>query len=146
LDLHESGNIGYAIKRTSIAIGFRFFNFSSEYLKRLQSYELLHTKMNLTSCLFGSRFVWNPFLLLAGALLFDEKIRRRTALCWFGLRDVGILHSRAVIQRTIVVSPAFLEHNSAEKFAFCANKKPWSEEAEGLEAFLYLAKIKNQKP
>jgi len=120
LDLHESGNIAYAIKRTSIATGFRFFNFSSEYLKRLQSYELLHTKMNLTSCLFGSRFVWNPFFLLAGALLFDEKIRQRTAL--FGLWDVGILHSRAIIQRTIVVSPAFLEHGSAEKIAFCANK------------------------
>jgi hypothetical protein len=90
LDLHESGNIGYALKRTSIAIGFRFFNFSSEYLKRLQSYELLHTKMNLTSCLFGSRFVWNPFFLLAGALLFDEKIRQNAALQYFGM-DCGML-------------------------------------------------------
>jgi hypothetical protein len=33
------------------------------------------------------------------------------------LRDVGILYSRAVIQRTIDVSPAFLEHGSAEKIA-----------------------------
>jgi hypothetical protein len=44
---------------------------------------------------------------LAGSLLFDEK--------WFGLWDVGILYSQAVIQRTIDVSPAFLEHGSAEK-------------------------------
>jgi hypothetical protein len=50
---------------------------------------------------------------LAGALLFDEKIRQSAALFWFGLRDVGILYSQAVIQRTIDVSPAFLEHISA---------------------------------
>ncbi len=79
------------------------------------------SKMNPTSGLFGSRFVQNPFFLLAGALLFDEKIRQRTALFWFGLRDVGILHSRAIIQRTIVVSPTFLEHSSAKKIAVCAH-------------------------
>jgi hypothetical protein len=38
---------------------------------------------------------------LAGALLFDEKISQSAALFWFGLRDVGILYSRAVIQKTI---------------------------------------------
>jgi hypothetical protein len=54
---------------------------------------------------------------LAGALLFDEKIRQRAALFWFGLRDVGILYSQAVIQKTIDVSPAFLEHGSAEKIS-----------------------------
>jgi hypothetical protein len=58
---------------------------------------------------------------LAGALLFDEKIRQRAAQFWFKLRDVGILHSQAVIQRTIVVSPAFLEHGSAEKIPVCAH-------------------------
>jgi hypothetical protein len=52
---------------------------------------------------------------LAGALLFDEKICQSAPLFWFGLRDVGILYSPAVIQRTIDVSPAFLEHNLAEK-------------------------------
>jgi hypothetical protein len=34
---------------------------------------------------------------LAGALLFDEKIRQKCCSIWFGLRDVGILSSRAVI-------------------------------------------------
>jgi hypothetical protein len=29
---------------------------------------------------------------LAGALLFDEKIRQSAALFWSGLRDVGILY------------------------------------------------------
>jgi hypothetical protein len=54
---------------------------------------------------------------LAGALLFDEKICQIAAVFWFGLRDVGILYSRAVIQRTIDVSPAFSEHGSTEKNA-----------------------------
>jgi hypothetical protein len=51
---------------------------------------------------------------LAAALLFDEKTRQSAAQFWFGLQDVGI---RAVIQRTFDVSPAFLKHSSAEKFA-----------------------------
>jgi hypothetical protein len=54
---------------------------------------------------------------LPGALLFDEKIRQSTALFWFGLQDVGILYSQALIQRTIDVSPAFLDHSSVEKIA-----------------------------
>ncbi len=52
----------------------------------------------------------NPVFLLAGALLFDEKIRQSAALFWFGLQDVRILYSRAGIQRTSDVSPPFLEH------------------------------------
>jgi hypothetical protein len=43
--------------------------------------------MNPTSCLFGSWFAYNPVFLMAGALLFDEKIRQSAALFWFGLRD-----------------------------------------------------------
>jgi hypothetical protein len=72
----------------------------------------------------GSRVVYNPFFLFAGALLLDEKIRQSVALFWFGLRIVGFLqifYSQAVIPRTIVESPAFLEHGSAEKIAVCAH-------------------------
>jgi hypothetical protein len=54
---------------------------------------------------------------LAGALLFNEKIRQSAALFWFELQVVGILYSRGIIQRTIDVSPAFLEHGSTEKIA-----------------------------
>jgi hypothetical protein len=54
---------------------------------------------------------------LAGALLSDEKIRQNTALLWFGLQNNGILYLRAAIQRTIDISPAFLEHGSAKKIA-----------------------------
>jgi hypothetical protein len=49
--------------------------------------------------------------------LFDEEIHQSAALFWFGLQDVGILYSPALIQRTIDVSPTFLEHGLAEKIA-----------------------------
>jgi hypothetical protein len=102
-------------------------------MKRLQSSGPLHTKINPTSCLFASLFVWNPFFRFAGALLFDEKIRRSAAPFWLGLRDVGILqifYSRTVIQRTIVDSTAFLEHGLAEKIAVCihTNRDPNKQE------------------
>jgi hypothetical protein len=77
--------------------------------------------MSPASCLFGLRFAYNPVFLLAGALLFDEKIRQNAALFWFGLRDVGILYSQTVIQRAIDVSPTFLEHALAEKIAVRAH-------------------------
>jgi hypothetical protein len=60
--------------------------------------------------LLESLFAKNPVFLLAGALSFDSKIRQSAALFWFGLRDVGLLYSLAVIQRAIDVSPTFLEH------------------------------------
>jgi hypothetical protein len=59
---------------------------SLEYLKRLQIFEPFHAKITY------------PVFPLAGELLFDEKIRQSDALFWFGLRAVGILYSRAVIQ------------------------------------------------
>ncbi len=70
--------------------------------------------------------------LLAAALLFDEKIRQSAAIFWFGLWDVGILYLRAVIQRTIDVSPAFLEHGSVEIIAVLAhaNRDPSKKEVE----------------
>jgi hypothetical protein len=77
---------------------------------------------------------------LADTSLFDEKIRQRTALFGFGLWDVGLLHSRAVIRRTIIVSPAFLEHGSMDKIVVCAhtNRDPNKQEDQ-IQAFLYLA-------
>jgi hypothetical protein len=86
LDLHKSGTIEKALKRTSTAISFKFFNYTLEYLKRLQSSEPLHAKINPTSCL---------------SFLFDEKIRQSASLFWFGLRNVRILYSQAVIQRCL---------------------------------------------
>ncbi len=103
---------------------FDFLNFDLEYLRRVQSSEPLHTIMNPISCLLGSRFVENPFFLLAVALLFVEKIHQSAAQFWFGLRIVGFLqmfYPQAFIPRTIVDFPAFLEHGSAEKIAVCAH-------------------------
>jgi hypothetical protein len=111
-----SGIIGKPFKRTSTAICFYFFIFDLEYLTRVQSSELLHAKMNPIFCLFVSWFALNPVFLLAGALSFDEKIRQSAALFWFGLRNDGI-YFRAAIQRTIDVSPAFLEYGLAKKIA-----------------------------
>jgi hypothetical protein len=67
---------------------------------------------------------------LAGALLFAEKIRKSAALFWFGLRDVGILFSQTIIQRTMDVSPTFLEHGLVEKIAdiACSNCDPNKQE------------------
>jgi hypothetical protein len=56
---------------------------------------------------------------LAGARLFDEKIRQNVALFWFGLRNVGILYSQATIQRQVFDFPAFLETGLAEKIEVC---------------------------
>jgi hypothetical protein len=60
---------------------------------------------------------------LVGALLFDEKICQSAALFWFGLRVVGIIqifYSYAVLQRTIVDSPSFMEPGLAKKIVVCA--------------------------
>jgi hypothetical protein len=52
---------------------------------------------------------------LAGALSFDEKIRKSAALFLYGLRNDGILYMQAAIQRTIDVTPAFMEYGLAKK-------------------------------
>jgi hypothetical protein len=61
---------------------------------------------------------------LAGALLFDEKIRQTAALFWFELWDVGIFYSQAVIQRTIDVSPAVLGPQFDRKDCGLSTSKP----------------------
>jgi hypothetical protein len=74
--------------------------------------------MPTTSCFFGTWIVQNPFFLFVWTILLDEKIRQSAALFWFGLRDVGIFqifYSRAILQRAIVDSPAFLEPGLTEK-------------------------------
>jgi hypothetical protein len=53
-----------------------------------------------------------------------KKSAKSDAQFWFGLRIVGFLqifYSQAVIPRTIVDFPAFLETGLAEKIAVCAH-------------------------
>jgi hypothetical protein len=124
-----------ASERTSTAISFLFFCFDLVFLKRVQSSEPINTKLPLIFSFFDRRLLLNPFFLLAGALLFDEKIR---CTIWFGMWDVRILqifYSRAVVHRTSVDSPAFLETGLAEKIAVCAHTTPSAEEIGGLEFF-----------
>ncbi len=101
---------------------FRHMGMQKVSFQGVQSSEPLHTKINPTSCLLGSRFVWNPFFLLAGTLLFDEKIPHIADLFWYGLRFVGFLQiffSQDVTQRTIVDFPAFLA--TRKKIAICGH-------------------------
>ncbi len=88
LDLHESGSIGQALKRTSTAKGIRFFNFSSEYLKRLQSSEPLHTK-KMPLILLLVRMV---FIILSSYWLVHFYLMKKSAkvLHYLGL-DCGML-------------------------------------------------------
>jgi hypothetical protein len=88
LDLHESGTIGQALKRTSTAIGFLFLNFSFEYLKILKISEPLHAKMNPTSCLFGDGL----HRILSSYWLAHFYLMKKSAkgLHYFGL-DCGML-------------------------------------------------------
>ncbi len=51
----------------------------NRYVKRLQSSEPLHTKMNPTSCLFGSWFVKNPFLPIGWRTFIWWK---NPPMCW----------------------------------------------------------------
>ncbi len=75
--------------------------------KNESSLHLVRITVSIESCLpIGWRtFIW-------------WKIRQSAALFWFGLRDVRVLYSRAEIQKTIDVSPAFLEHGWTERWRF----------------------------
>ncbi len=67
---------------------------------------------------------------MASALTFDEKLRQSAALFWFGLRNDGVFYMQAAIQRTIDVSPAFMEYGLAKKIAAWAhaNREPNNQE------------------
>ncbi len=127
----------------STPIGFRFFNFSFAYLKRLQSSELLHIKMNPTSCSDHGlyRILYSNWL--AHFYLLKKSAK---GLHHFGL-DCAMLeflkyvfYSRAVIQRTNVDFPAFLEHGSAEEIAVCAHTN------RELCSLLKISKLKYKNP
>jgi hypothetical protein len=72
---------------------------------------------------------------LAGALLFDNKKlpKCRTILVWIA----EIFYSRAVLQRTIVDSPAFLEPSFGIKDCGLCPYNPAAKEVREVERFLY---------
>ncbi len=65
---------------------------------------------------------------MAGALLFDEKIRQSAPLFWFELRDVGILYTRAVTQRTNDVCRIFGAQFGGKDRKVHANRDPNKQE------------------
>jgi hypothetical protein len=90
-----------------------------EHLKLLQSSELLHTKLILLVVRITVSIKYLLFIGWRTFIWWKNPPKDYSILVW--LRDVGILYSRAEIQRTIVVTPAFLEHSLAEKIAVCAH-------------------------
>ncbi len=74
----------------STAIGLILFNFTFEYLKRLQRSETLHTKMNpTTTCLDHGLYRILSSYWLAHFYLMKKSDKVLRYLFWFGLRDVG---------------------------------------------------------
>jgi hypothetical protein len=72
-DLHESGIIGKALKKSSTAIDFWFSNFHFEYLKRLHRSEPLPTKMPLYAMFANCRGLYLLSVLLY--LMWIKKLR-----------------------------------------------------------------------
>ncbi len=103
------------MKRTSTATGFRFFNFSFEYLKDFKVLNLFIQKSNLL--LVRIRVCRESFLPIGGRTFICCKIPPKccTILVWIAecWNTSNNLYSRAVIKRTIFVFPAFLKHSLA---------------------------------
>jgi hypothetical protein len=116
LDQPESYVIGKALNRTSIALGFRFFNFSGEYLKRLQSSEPLHTKTLLLLLL-----IQHTGFMYTNRNLFRQnrspKMRESQQL-FFGLRLV-----RRIIEETLITSRNPNQNSATLWRIFSSNKK-----------------------
>jgi hypothetical protein len=91
-------------------------------MKRLQSSEPLHTKMNPTSCLFGLQFV--RIVLSSYWLAHFYLMKKSTKVLHYSGLDCGMLEflqiffSQAVIQRTIVDFCIFGDR-LAEKIEVC---------------------------
>ncbi len=68
------------------AIDFWFLNLSCEFLKKLQSSEPLHSKMNPSSCLFGSRFVWAQTAIFP-AEPCSKNAGKSTIILWITARE-----------------------------------------------------------
>jgi hypothetical protein len=69
------------------------FNFSYEFLKKLQSSEPLHSEMNPTLCLFGSRSVWAQTALFSAEPCSKNAEKTTIVLC-FTARELNIPTSR----------------------------------------------------
>jgi hypothetical protein len=110
------------MKRTSTATVQVFFFFFLLILNFEESSKFWAAKYKNVFNLFILRQVAciESFLPVGWRTFIWWKFAKSAALFWFGLRDVKILqifYSRAVIQRTVVDFPTFLESGLAEKIA-----------------------------
>ncbi len=77
--------------------------------------------MPSTPCFFDTRFVQNPFFLLAGALLYDEK--KNPPKCCINMEQ-------------LLTFPTFLETGLVEKIAVSCTYYQSTGEVGGLEVYL----------
>jgi hypothetical protein len=70
---------------------------------------------------------------------FDEKIRQSAALFWFGLRDIGILYSQAIIQITIDVSLPYFCNTVRQKMSRFEYMQTVIQTSRRLDSFLHEA-------
>jgi hypothetical protein len=105
LDLYESGIIGKPFKRTSTAIGFKFFYFTLEYFKRLQSPEPLHAELNpilllvrITVCMCSSRdlFRQTRFACAQAAIFFAKPYSLNAGEASIDLWVAACIHHSAI--------------------------------------------------
>ncbi len=144
MDLHESGIIGKPFKRTSTAIGFKFFYFTLEYFKRLQSPEPLHAELNpilllvwiTVACAQAAIFFAKPYSLNAGEAsivlwvaacihhsAIQTKIERHFGRFFHQItvrQPIGRQDSMQPVIRTSRRSDSFL-HKAAQNFEVVSN-------------------------
>ncbi len=91
--------------------------------------------MSYSLCLFRSQVAKNPVFLLAGALLFDEKITK--VALYFGL-DCGMMDASRNPKNNWCLSRIY-GVQFGEKDRGLSTYKPWSEQAGGLDSILHEA-------
>ncbi len=80
--------------------------------KNVSNLLLVRITVCIESCL---PIGWRTFIL------WKNPPKCRSTVFWFGLRNDGIFYLRAAIQRTVDISPAFLEHSSVKMIAVWAH-------------------------
>ncbi len=137
-----------------LLIRFRFFNFTLEYLRRLQSSEPLHAKMNPSPCLFVSWFAWKPLPIAWRTFIWWKNWPKCcTILVWIAGCWNSLLRSRNP-KNNWCFSRIFGARFSG-KVCGLSTCKPWSKQAGGWIHFcmkrlrtlnsFQIFKIKNKK-
>jgi hypothetical protein len=121
---------------------FLIFLFQYWILKQLQSSELLHAKLNPTSCLFGSRITGciEPCLSIGWhtVIWWKNPPKWRSILVLIAEWCNSLLTSRNP-KNNWCLSRIYGARFGEKDLGLSTACKPWSEQAGGLEDFLHLA-------